>query len=78
MNALLIGLMLIGMVVLSAYQVRGFFMQGLKKESIVYLCLMGGAALIGSLLLADVNIPSPSGPLKTFFEPIGRLIFHIE
>ncbi|MGZ4111777.1 MAG: hypothetical protein ACXVP5_04990 [Tumebacillaceae bacterium] len=78
MSVLLIGLLLIGMTILSSYQVRGFFTQGLKKESVVYLFLMGGAALIGSLLLADVTIPSPSVPLKTIFEPIGHLIFHIE
>lgn len=57
-----------------------FFMQkrtyirGNIKEKWIYGCLMGLAALIGSLMIAEVNLPSFTSVLRPFLEPVGKAI----
>lgn len=65
-------LLLIGVV--SVLQLRPMLAKGMKKEAAAYGSLMGLAALIGSLLIAGVDVPSPTVPLRMVFEPIGKAI----
>ncbi|GLI09811.1 hypothetical protein YDYSG_58440 [Paenibacillus tyrfis] len=59
---------------LSFLQYRAF--RGKKKtELIVNIGLMLTAAVIGTLLIAGVDIPSPAIPLTAIFEPIGKWVF---
>lgn len=46
-----------------------------KKEVIIYAGLMLIAAVIGSLLLAGVHLPSPAIPLQAVFGPVGKFFF---
>ncbi|WP_261305014.1 hypothetical protein [Paenibacillus andongensis] len=45
-----------------------------KKEAAVYGSLMGVSAVIGSLLMAKVDIPSFVLPYIIVFRPIGQMI----
>lgn len=60
---------------LSFFQVRSLLSQQKKKEIAVYLTLMSGAGLIGALMLAGIEVPSPAPPIRAMFEPISKLIF---
>ena len=73
MTARILGFLLLAGVV-SVLQMRPLLAKGLKKEAAVYGSLMGLAALIGSLLIAGVDVPSPTVPLRVVFEPIGKAI----
>lgn len=59
---------------LSYLQIRSLLAKGQKKEAAVYSGLIGIAAIIGSLLIAGIDLPSPTVPLRMVFEPIGKMI----
>ncbi|SDX50122.1 hypothetical protein SAMN05518855_101566 [Paenibacillus sp. CF384] len=44
------------------------------KEAAVYGCILGLSALVGSLLLARVKLPSFTEPARLIFEPIGKIL----
>ncbi|TFE22704.1 hypothetical protein [Cohnella luojiensis] len=45
-----------------------------NKEAAVFGGLMGVSLIIGSLLIARVDIPSTVVPFKIIFEPIGKML----
>ncbi|MDR6879374.1 hypothetical protein [Bacillus sp. 3255] len=45
-----------------------------KREAWIYSGLLGVCLLIGTLLLAQVKIPSLIVPFNVVFEPLGKLI----
>ncbi|KRF21748.1 hypothetical protein [Paenibacillus sp. Soil787] len=45
-----------------------------NKEAAVYGGLMGVSSVIGSLLIARVDVPSAVVPFKLIFEPIGKIL----
>ncbi|MBW7453129.1 hypothetical protein ACFOLF_03875 [Paenibacillus sepulcri] len=45
-----------------------------NKEAAVYGGLMGAASIIGSLLIARVDLPGFAVPFKIIFEPIGKML----
>ena len=67
-----IGGFLLAVVVWSIYRVQLLRGQQKNREAVVYGGLMGVASILGSLLLAGVNIPSLVVPYEMIFEPIGR------
>lgn len=67
-----IGGFLLAVVVWSIYRVQLLRGQQKNREAVVYGGLMGVASILGSLLLAGVNIPSMVVPYEMIFEPIGR------
>ncbi|MBD0383177.1 hypothetical protein [Paenibacillus sedimenti] len=46
-----------------------------KKDAFFYTGFMLTAAVIGSLFIAGVPVPSPYLPLKAVFEPVGKWFF---
>jgi hypothetical protein len=54
--------------------IRSLLSKEQKKSSVVYGCLMVISIVIGSLLIAKVNIPSLVYPYEIVFEPIGKII----
>jgi hypothetical protein len=68
-------LLMLALGVLTWRQARTLNQKKLKKELVTYLALMVLAATLGSLLLAQVPLPSPSEPLRLVFKPVGDLIF---
>lgn len=73
MMARMIGFLLF-LSLLSYLQIRPLLAKGQKKEAVVYSGLMAIAAFIGSLLIAGIDLPSPTVPLRMVFEPIGKII----
>ncbi|WP_028612845.1 hypothetical protein [Paenibacillus harenae] len=71
---LTIALFLLFVAYLSFWQFRALHGKT-KIEIIVNIGLMLTAAVIGTMLIADVDIPSPAIPLTAIFEPIGKWIF---
>lgn len=69
-----IGGFLVFLILLSYFQIRSILAKGNKKEACVYGFLMGLAAVIGSLLIAGVEIPSPNIVFTKIFEPIGKAV----
>ena len=67
-----IGGFLLAVVVWSIYRIQFLRAQQKNREAVVYGGLMGVASILGSLLLAGVNIPSMVVPYEMIFEPIGR------
>jgi len=45
-----------------------------NKEASIYASLMGIAAIVGSLLLAEIEIPSVIIPFNFAFKPLGKMI----
>jgi hypothetical protein len=60
--------------VLTIYNVQIFLNKQQPKSAILYSGLMGICMIVGSLLFAKVQIPSTTIPLRTLFEPIGKII----
>ncbi len=58
----------------SYYKVQMFLKKKQPKEAVVYSCLMGICMILGSLLIAHVQIPSITIPVRFIFEPIGKII----
>jgi uncharacterized membrane protein YjfL (UPF0719 family) len=62
------------LVVWSFVRIQSLRSKQKNKEAAVYGFLMGVSSIIGSLLIAGVNIPSIVVPFKIIFEPIGKMI----
>jgi hypothetical protein len=63
------------LVVVWAYlRIHALLRKQKNKEAAIYGGLLGLSALIGSLLIADVDIPSANLPFEIIFEPIGKII----
>lgn len=60
--------------ILSFVQVKPLLKKGKRKEAAVVVSLMGLSAAVGSLLIAGIDIPSPTVLLRMVFEPIGKAI----
>ncbi|MCU6797480.1 hypothetical protein OB236_35685 [Paenibacillus sp. WQ 127069] len=73
MMVIKMALFLMFVIGLSYLQIQNMLSKGDKV--IAYMGLMLTAAVIGSLLIADVHLPSPATPLKAVFEPIGKWVF---
>lgn len=43
-----------------------------KRESLIYAVSMSISAVVGALLIADVEVPTFVLPYKIVFEPIGK------
>jgi hypothetical protein len=69
----IVGYVLI-LVVWSFVRIRSLLRMQKNKEAAVFAALMGVSSIIGSLLIARVDIPSTIVPLKMIFEPIGRML----
>lgn len=69
-----IGLYVVCVIVLSFVRIQSFLRKQQKKEAALYGGLMTICALIGSLLLADVDVPSLVVPYEFVFQPIGKAI----
>lgn len=60
---------------LGYFQVKRLRVRQEKKEIAIYLALLGAGGLIGVLMLAGVEVPSPARPIRALFEPISALLF---
>lgn len=54
------------------FKVRSMAAERQYKEAALYGGLMGLAIVLGSLMIAKVELPSFTLPFKLLFEPIGR------
>ncbi|MBD0382395.1 hypothetical protein [Paenibacillus sedimenti] len=61
-------------VVWSFIKIRSLLVKQQTKEAAVYGGLMGVSAVIGSLLMAGVDLPSLVVPYEIIFQPIGKMI----
>ncbi|NBD23728.1 hypothetical protein [Paenibacillus glycinis] len=63
--------------VLAAWTVirtRAMLFERQKKEAALYGALMVGCCLIGSLVIARVNLPSFTAPARLLLEPLGKFL----
>ena len=58
----------------SFIKIRSLLVKQQTKEAAVYGGLMGVSAIIGSLLMARVELPSLVVPYEIIFQPIGKII----
>ena len=58
----------------SFIKIRSLLVKQQTKEAAVYGGLMGVSAIIGSLLMARVELPSLVVPYEIVFQPIGKII----
>ncbi|MFD2614827.1 hypothetical protein [Paenibacillus gansuensis] len=58
----------------SFVRIRSLLRKQKIKVAAIYGLLMGTSTIIGSLLLAGVEVPSPDYPFQILFEPIGRML----
>ena len=58
----------------SFIEIRSLLVKQQTKEAAVYGGLMGVSAIIGSLLMARVELPSLVVPYEIVFQPIGKMI----
>lgn len=65
--------LLIFMGLLSYFQIKQIYIKDGGKAVLAYVLLMSLAALIGSLLIAGVEIPSQVS-ISKIFEPIGKAV----
>jgi putative effector of murein hydrolase len=63
---------LLFLTVILLWQMRS--LKGRKKEMIVFSILMGLGAVLGSLMILGIPIPSPTQPLRYVFEPLGKML----
>lgn len=75
MTYMKIALFLLFGAALSYWQIRRLNSQGEKSEIASYSVLMLTAMVIGTLLLAEVRLPSPTVPIQAVFEPVGKWFF---
>jgi uncharacterized membrane protein len=59
---------------LTIYNVQIFLYKKELKAALLYGGLMGICMIVGSLIFAKVDIPSTTIPVRTIFEPIGKMI----
>lgn len=53
-------------------QVRQFSRKGMNREIWAYVGLIVLVAVIGSLQMTGVKLPSPAIPTERIFEPMGK------
>ena len=70
-------LLAIFLLIISYFQLRSFFHQKKRKDSLVYFTLMilAGYLSIGSIL--NLNIPNPRIGIEYLFKPIQSWILHL-
>lgn len=66
---------LLFLAVLAWRQAPPLYQKGLKKELVLYALLLGCAAALGSLMIAEVELTSPSQVLQEVFEPLHDRMF---
>lgn len=71
MIILIVGYVLL-LVIWSFNRLQSLLSKQKNKEAAVYGGLMGLSTIVGSLLIARVNIPSFIIPIIAIFEPIGK------
>ncbi|RCW42263.1 hypothetical protein [Paenibacillus prosopidis] len=69
-----IGLYIVFVTVMSLVRIQSLLRKQQKKEAALYGGLMTVCAVLGSLLLAGVAIPSLVVPYEMIFQPIGKMI----
>ncbi len=62
------------LVVWSFVRIRSLLSMQKNKEAAVFGVLVGVSSIIGSLLIARVDIPSTVVPFRIIFEPIGKML----
>lgn len=62
-----------GVVGWAIFSVRKLLSNQKKKEAWIYCALLGGSLVIGTLLIAQVNIPNLIAPFNLLFEPWGKM-----
>ncbi|QGQ97309.1 hypothetical protein EHS13_21665 [Paenibacillus psychroresistens] len=65
---------ILALVLWSFVKIQSLLSKQEKKEAALYGGLMGASTIIGSLLIAQVDIPSVVIPFKVIFEPIGKML----
>ncbi|MGO4546410.1 hypothetical protein AB4Z29_16570 [Paenibacillus sp. 2TAB23] len=65
---------ILGMLGLTIYSVQSLLKKQQARVAILYSGLMGICMIFGSFIFAKVHVPSTITPLKTIFEPIGKII----
>ncbi|SFS63085.1 hypothetical protein [Paenibacillus sp. BC26] len=55
-------------------KIKALRRQQKNKEAVVYGCILASAAIVGSILLARVKLPSFVEPARMIFEPIGKML----
>lgn len=56
------------------YKVQVFLKKNQLKIAGIYSCLMGICTILGTFMLAHVDITSTTVPLNMIFQPIGKLV----
>lgn len=64
----------VSIIVLSFVQTKLFLKNRQLKEAALYVGLMTVCAVLGSLFLAGIDIPSLVVPYEIVFQPIGKMI----
>jgi hypothetical protein len=62
------------LIILTVVRTRSLSRNGKTKEASLYGGLMAVCAVLGSLIIAKVDIPSLVVPYQIVFEPIGKMI----
>ncbi|MBA2937714.1 hypothetical protein HZF08_05310 [Paenibacillus sp. CGMCC 1.16610] len=62
------------MVVWSFVTIRSMLRRQKKREAAVFGGIMTVSSIIGTLLIARVNLPSMIVPFKIVFEPFGKML----
>ncbi|NQX58286.1 hypothetical protein [Paenibacillus qinlingensis] len=58
----------------SFYKTRYYFNKKQPKEAVIYSCLMGVCAILGSLVIAHIHVPSSTVLARLMFEHFGKII----
>lgn len=61
---------------LTVYQTRCLWSENDKREAFVYILSMAISAVVGTLLIAGVNVPSLVMPFKIVFESVGKALLN--
>ncbi|MGQ7887047.1 hypothetical protein [Paenibacillus sp. WC2504] len=62
------------MIVWSFVTIRSNLQRQKNREAVVFSGLMAISSIVGSLLIARVELPSMVVPFKIVFEPIGKML----
>jgi hypothetical protein len=62
------------LLVWSFVRIRSFLSMQKNNEAAVFGTIIGVSAVVGSLLIFRVNLPSMVVPFKIIFEPIGTML----
>jgi hypothetical protein len=67
-----IAILIIVMLGWTFYKVQTFLKKNQPKMAGLYSCLMGICTILGTFMLAHVDISSTTVPLNMIFQPIGK------